>query len=130
MILPITLTTCAAAAILTIWMSMRTGRLRQKTGVMFGHGENDMIYRRMRAQLNFVESAPFILALIAVIEISGKGGSWLYFVSAIYILARVLHPLGMDKEGVPPTRMIGTIVTLLTLLGLAVMAVLIASGMF
>ena len=84
--------------------------------------------RRMRAQLNFVENTPFVLALIAVIELSGKGEPWLAWVAGVYMLGRVAHGLGMDGEGPTKPRMIGTMTTMLTLLGLAVVAVLVTLG--
>lgn len=126
-LLPVTLCAGAAAAILTMWMMMRTGKLRGQTKILHGDGGDPALIRRMRAQLNFVESAPFILLLIAVIELSGKGGQWLAYVAAIYILGRVAHALGMDAESVSKLRMAGVIITMLTLLGLAVVAVLIAA---
>ena len=82
----------------------------------------------MRAQLNFVENTPFVLVLIAAIEISGKGNPWLAWVAGLYMLGRVAHGFGMDGEGATKPRMIGTLVTMLTLLGLAVVATLIAMG--
>ena len=127
MLLPVTLCTAAAAAILTIWMMARTGKLRGQTKVMHGDGGDPALIRRMRAQLNFVESAPFVLFLIAMIEISGKGGQWLAFVAAVYILGRVAHTMGMDAETVSKPRMVGVMVTMLTLLGLSIVAVLIAA---
>ena len=128
MMLPVTLCTAAAAAVLTMWMMARIGKMRGATKIMHGDGGNAALIRRMRAQLNFVESAPFILLLIAAIELSGKGGQWLAYVAAVYILARVAHALGMDPEGVSKLRMVGVIVTMLTLLGLSVAAVLVATG--
>jgi uncharacterized protein len=130
MILQVTLCTSAAMALLTIWMLSRTGRLRQQTGIIHGDGGHDLLTRRMRAQLNFVESAPFVLALIALIELSGRGQPWLAFVAAIYVLGRVLHVFGMDRADVARTRIAGVAITMLTLLGLAVVAALIAAGVY
>ena len=127
-VLPVTLSTLAAAAILTIWLMARTGRVRAKSGVVHGDGGNPQLTRRMRAQLNFVESAPFILLLIAAIELSGRGGLWLSIVAGLYIVGRVCHALGMDGEEVTKLRGVGVAVTMLTLLGLAVYAALIAGG--
>lgn len=127
-ILPVTLCTGAAACVLTIWMMMRTGKLRGTSKILHGDGGDPALIRRMRAQLNFVESAPFILLLIAAIELSGKGSTWLPYVAGIYILGRVAHAMGMDAETVSKARMAGVMITMLTLLGLSIVAVLIASG--
>lgn len=128
MILPITLTTAAAAAIITLWLMIRIARLRAAHKVMHGDGGIALLARRMRAQLNFIETAPIVLALIAAIELSGKGGTWLMWVSAAYIVGRILHPLGLDREDANAFRAIGVLLTMLTLIGLAVVAVLITYG--
>jgi len=128
LILPVTLSAAAAAAIINIWLMMRVGQVRLRDKVSIGDGGNDALLRRMRAHSNFTESAPFVLILLGVIELSGKGTWWLVFVAGIYLLARVAHSFGMDNGDSNPGRLIGTIVTMLTLLGLAIVAVLITSG--
>jgi hypothetical protein len=128
MLLPVTLTACAAAALINIWLSVRVGQMRGKLKVIHGDDAGGPLTRRMRAQLNFVENTPFVLALIAAIELSGKGEPWLAWVAGVYMLGRVAHGLGMDGEGPTKPRMIGTLITMLTLLGLAVAAVLATLG--
>lgn len=128
MILTVTLSTAAAMAVLSAWMMMRTGSLRGKLKILHGDGGNAQLMHRMRAQLNFVETAPFILALIALIELAGKGGMWLPYVAGLYIIARVAHVLGMDSDDVTKPRMFGVLITMLSLVGLAVVAVLIQLG--
>jgi uncharacterized membrane protein YecN with MAPEG domain len=129
MLLPVTLSSCAAAGIICIWLGWRVGQLRGKFKISHGDGGNEALIRRMRAQANFVEYTPFVLLLIAAIELAGKGGAWLLYVAAIYMLARLAHPIGMDMTKSPAVpRMIGAIVTVLTLLGLSIYAVLVAAG--
>lgn len=125
MLLPVTLTAAAAAAILAIWLSIRVGQVRASEKVSLGDGGNEKVVRRMRAHANFVENTPFVLILIAAIEMTGKGGNWLAYVAAIYMLGRIAHALGMDNGRFGKGRMIGTLVTMLTLLGLAIAATLI-----
>ena len=128
MLLTTTLTSAAAAAIINIWLSIRCGQIRTKGSISIGHGGNEMLERRMRAQLNFAENTPWVLALIAALELAGKGGQWLPYVAGIYMLGRVAHGLGMDGTNLAKGRMIGTITTMLTQLGLAIVAVLVATG--
>ena len=127
--LPVTLTAAAAAAIINIWLSVRVGQMRQATKTAHGDDAGGPLTRRMRAQLNFVENTPFVLVLIAAIELSGRGDQWLAWVAGIYMLGRVAHGFGMDGESVTKLRMVGVLITMLTLLGLAVVATLIAMGM-
>ena len=128
MILPTTLSMAAAAALINLWLSIRCGQVRSKAGISIGTGGNDLMERRMRAQLNFVENTPWVLALVAVLELAGKGGAWLAPVAGIYMLGRVAHGLGMDGTTFGKGRTIGTLITLLTQLGLAIVAVLVLLG--
>jgi len=130
MILQTTLSLAAAAAIINIWLAIRCGRLRASEKVMHGDGGSAPLMRRMRAHSNFIEYTPITLILIAAIEMTEKGGQWLAIVGALYMAARVLHALGMDNPEVGKLRMIGILVTFLTLIGLSVVAVLIALGRF
>lgn len=130
MILQTTLCLAAAAAIINFWLITRVGRLRISNGVLHGDGGNEVLLRRMRAQANFVENTPFVLILVALIEMTGKAGAWLAIVGSVYMLARVCHAFGMDSTKTNALRGIGIGVTILTLLGLSVVAVLIALGRF
>ena len=128
MILQTTLSLAAAAAIINLWLSIRVGSLRRAHGLSHGDGGIPAIAQRMRAHLNFAENAPLVLFLIGAIELTGKGGQWLAIVGAVFMLGRVAHPIGMDKATGSPLRAAGAVVTMLTQLGLAVVAVLIALG--
>jgi uncharacterized membrane protein YecN with MAPEG domain len=130
MVLPTTLSLAAAGAIINLWLSMRIGNLRLKGRILYGDGGNEMLLRRMRAQANFIENAPLALILIAAIELSGKGAQWLAIVGALFMLARLAHALGMDGGSLHRLRSVGALATMLVLLGLAVVAVLIALGRF
>jgi hypothetical protein len=125
--IPVTLAAAAAAAILNIWLSLRIGAIRQAASISVGDGGNEALERRMRAQANFVENTPFALVLIAVIELSGKGEPWLAYVAGLYFLARIAHGFGMDGGSLAIGRMVGTIATMLILLGLAIVAALISA---
>ncbi len=130
MILPATLTAAAAAAIINIWLSIRIGAVRKASGISVGDGGNEALSRRMRAQLNFAENVPIVLVLIAVIELAGAGGGWLPYVAGLFMLGRVAHGLGMDGGSKQWARVAGTLTTMLTLLGLAGVAVGIALSLF
>ncbi len=122
--LPITLTIAAGAALVNIWLMIRCGRARTKGKISIGDGGDEFLIRRMRAHANFVESAPFVLVLIAALEASGHGGTWLWYVGILYIFGRLAHGLGMDGGTFEKGRMVGTLITLLTLLGLSGYALL------
>lgn len=129
MLLTTTLSMAAAAAVINSWLGIRCGQVRAASKVSIGHGGNDMLERRMRAQLNFAENTPWVLALIAALEISGKGEPWLAWVGAVYMLGRVAHGLGMDGGAMAKGRSLGIMITMLTQLGLAIVAGAVALGM-
>jgi uncharacterized membrane protein YecN with MAPEG domain len=124
--LPITLVTAGGAALIALWLAIRTGMVRRAAGVSIGDGDNERLRARMRAQANYGESAPFILILIAVIEASQGPSLWLWLASVAFLLARVAHPFGMD--GVRWCRAGGILVTFLLLFGLGLYAVLTPLG--
>jgi uncharacterized membrane protein YecN with MAPEG domain len=127
-LLPTTLATAAAAALINFWLANRVGRVRMREKISVGDGGNEGLSRRMRAQLNFAENTPFVLVLIAAIELAGRGGVWLSLVGGAYMLARVLHGLGMDGGPWQWGRTVGIVVTMLTHVVLSVAAVLVLLG--
>jgi uncharacterized membrane protein YecN with MAPEG domain len=127
-VLPVTLAAAAAAAVLNLWLGIRIGALRTALQISVGDGGSEALQRRMRAQLNYVENTAFVLVLIAAIELAGAGGQWLAYVAALYFIVRIAHAFGMDGGKAQVGRMIGTLVTMLVQIGLAVVAILIVMG--
>ena len=123
MLLPITLTVAGAAALLNIWIASRVGRVRMSARVSIGDGGNEPLAARMRAHSNYVEYTPFFLILLALIELAVGSQVWLWAVATLFVLARVAHALGMDRPAPNPLRAGGIIVTMLSLLGLALYAI-------
>lgn len=123
-ILPISLTAAAAAAFINLWLGIRIGQVRTSEKVSIGDGGNEKVIRRMRAQANFVEFTPFVLVLIALVELATGTSTWLWAVMAVYMVARIVHALGMD--GMARGRPIGITLTLLIMTGLAGYAVYVA----
>lgn len=116
-VLPVTLTAAGAAAFINIWLAIRAGASRSAIGGGLGDGGNATVLARSRSHANFAEYTPFVLILIAAIELAEGSSLWLAIVSGVYLLARLAHPFGMDgsfKQG----RFVATITTLLVLLGL------------
>jgi len=125
MILPVTLVIAAAAGLINIWLAMRVTRVRQAAGVWLGDGGNEPVVARTRAHANFAEYAPFVLILIALIELARGANLWLWLLGAWFIVARLAHGLGMDAPRMRWLRPFGAISTLVVLLALAVWALVI-----
>lgn len=126
MTLPITLSAVAAAALINIWLSIRCGQVRTAEKVSVGDGGNDKLIRRMRAHANFNENTPIVLVMIAALEFAHTGSTALAAVAGVFMLGRVAHGLGMEGGSLGVGRVIGTIITLLTQLGLAIWAIMSA----
>lgn len=119
-ILPISLTIAAGAALLNLWLTVRVGRVRTQEKIFVGDGGNEAVIRRMRAHSNFVENTAFVLILLALIELGIGSSLWLWGAGALYLVGRILHALGMD--GMRWGRMAGTVITIMAQLGLAITA--------
>jgi uncharacterized protein len=126
MILPITLTAAGAAAIINIWLAIRVGQKRVSNKVSIGDGGHPPLIARMRAHANFSEYTPYVLILIALIEMATGTTTWLWIVTGIYLLARVAHGIGMDVvDGQSKLRGLGILATMLILAGLGIYALAI-----
>lgn len=126
MILPITLTIAAAAALIHIWLSVRVSHLRRLHHVSIGDEGNRAVATRMRAHGNFAENVPIFLILLGQIEHGVGSELWLWIVAAIYILARLMHAFGMDRPAPNFLRIAGVSLSWLLLLGLAGFALFLA----
>jgi uncharacterized membrane protein YecN with MAPEG domain len=125
MILPITLAISGAAALVNFWLAWRVGQKRMSEKVLIGDGGNPDVIARMRAHANYVEFTPFVLILIALIELATGTHVWLWIVGAVYLIGRLAHAIGMDKNYPNPFRMLGIVSTMLIMVGLALYAVAI-----
>ena len=126
MILPITLTIAAAATLLNLWLAWRVSQLRRAYKVSVGDGGHEALLRRMRAQANYGEHAPFFLILVALIELATGGSLWLWGAAILFVLARIAHAIGMDQPSPARLRVIGMIGSTLMLIGLAGWAIFLA----
>ena len=122
-ILPITLTIAAAAAVLHIWLAARVSQLRNRHKVSIGDGGNEALIRRMRAHANYGENMPVVLILLALLELAGGDPRILWAAAILFVIARILHAFGMDQPHPSKLRMFGMIGSTLALIILAGYAV-------
>ena len=124
--LPITLTMAAAAAFVHIWLSARCSMVRRREHILIGDGGNIMMAARMRAHANFAENTPLFLILLGLTELAGSSGRWLWCVGIAFILARVSHALGLDRNTPNLLRIFGMAVSMAVLIILAISAIRLA----
>ncbi|MBK5265315.1 MAG: MAPEG family protein, partial [Alphaproteobacteria bacterium] len=65
---------------------------------------------------------PFVVILMGLIEMARGSSTWLWLVALAYIVGRVLHAFGMDKDFASKLRGAGIMISWLTLISLAVVA--------
>lgn len=126
--LPVTLGSAAALGAINLWLALRIVRMRLKGDVLIGDGGDDLLAGRMRAHANLVEYAPFVLVLLALIELARGSGTTLAVVASVFVVARIAHPMGMDLRRSNPARAGGAVCTWLVLAFLVGWAALIAVG--
>lgn len=104
-------------------------RARVKDIILIGDGGQQWMAARMRAHANFVEYTPFALILMGLIEFSGGSRTLLWMLGGIFLLARVLHAIGMDRTTSSFPHAGGAIGTWAVLAVLAGWGLLIAGGL-
>jgi len=77
-------------AILFFVLSLRVVRLRGH-GASLGDGGNPLLLRRIRAHGNFAEYVPFILLMMAMLELSHFSSYLLHAIGVVLVVARLLH---------------------------------------
>jgi uncharacterized protein len=127
---PVTLAAAAACALLNLWLGSRIAKLRQQLKVSVGDGGHEPLLRRMRAQANFIENAPFVLIILAALELSGGSRPALAALAVLFVLARIAHGVGMDGGELGRWRMYGMMATTFVNLALVIWALAVAAGAF
>ncbi|MCF6271821.1 MAG: MAPEG family protein [Rhodobacteraceae bacterium] len=114
------ITAFTAGAIIIIQMVLMmyaaSGRGKHRQGL--GDGGNADMLKRIRMHGNLIENAPVILIVMALLEMGGAGRTLMVIFGAVFVIARIMHPLGLLRSsGTTPLRFIGASLTML--LGLA-----------
>lgn len=126
MLLPVTLVIAGACGIINLWLAARLVRGRVSGKVMIGDGGVPAMASGMRAHANFAEYAPIVLILIALVELARGSSPLLWALGAVFVLARIAHPFGMDRDAPNPYRAVGALGTWAVTAILAGWAVVIA----
>lgn len=103
-----------------IFLSYRVVGLRKEKNVGVGTGDNEALTRAIRVHANFSEYVPMGLLLLAFFEFNGGSQVLIHAAGIIFIVARLMHAEGLGKSiGVSKGRLIGTLLTWLTIIGLS-----------
>ncbi|WP_338691654.1 MAPEG family protein [Bradyrhizobium sp. 26S5] len=125
--LPIALVFAGTLGLLNLWLAYRCVQVRLKGPGGVGDLGIAILRARMRAHANFVEYTPFVLILMALIEYAGGSSRVLEAVGIVYVLARIVHALGIERPKFT-MQFIGALGTWIVSLALAIWALWIAAN--
>lgn len=125
-VLPISLVTAGALALIHLWLAFRVSQERMKSKVMVGDEGDPVLHARVRAHANNAEYAPFAMILIVPLELARGSGWWLWALAALFVVGRLAHGLGMVRPAPNPLRAGGIMLTWAVLAALAIWAIVIA----
>jgi uncharacterized membrane protein YecN with MAPEG domain len=86
----------AVLALLFVYLSVRTIRLRQRLRVAVGDGGKAELQRASRVHGNFAEYVPLALLLIFFIETEVYSGPMIHILGAALLVGRILHAYGVS----------------------------------
>jgi len=87
----------AALALVFVYLSVRTLRLRHRLKVAIGDGDQEILARAARAHGNFAEYVPIALLLIFFLEQEIGGSAWIHVLGASLLLGRLSHAFGVSQ---------------------------------
>lgn len=110
----------ALTGLLAFALMFKVIGIRKALGIGIGDGGNHTLSVAMRAHGNLLENAPIVLLLFIVAEVGGLPAYLLHIFGVVWIVARILHAVGMIKGngGTHAGRFMGVVFTWLVLLGL------------
>jgi len=101
---------------------------RRQHGPSLGEATDPNVIRAVRRHGNLAENAAIFIACIALLEMLGGGRLWVEILCGAFVLARLLHALGLSLHNtVNPFRVAGVLLTVAVGLGLGVRLVLVAA---
>ncbi len=103
-------------ALLLIVLSARVGATRMKHKINLGDGGNDAMTKAIRTQGNYIEYAPAAIGGLVLLALLNTPVMVIHILGGVFFFARVSHFLGLGLGVWPMGRMIGTVLTMLTLL--------------
>lgn len=114
---PITAFYAGLLGLVYIVVGIPIGVLRARTGISLYDGGNKALAVAIRRHANFFEYVPLALLLIALLELNGASAGLLHGLGLALLIARILHPLGLDYDVMrKPLRGLGAVATQIVIL--------------
>lgn len=110
-------------ALLVIALAFKVVGFRRGKKVGIGTGGDHDGKVLVRAHANAVEYIPLALILLLIAELNGLAPLWLHCLGGALVFARLVHALGLigGRGGYHPGRFVGTLLTWLVIIALALL---------
>ena len=119
-ILPVTAFYASVLAFIYLYITALVIIHRRSNRIGVGDGGDETLQRLIRVHGNFSEYVPLTLILLAILEISTEIPWLIHVFGTALVIGRVLHAYGLRHSvGATWQRLVGMMLTLLTLFGLA-----------
>ncbi|MGJ8680958.1 MAPEG family protein [Paraglaciecola sp.] len=123
---PITAFYAGLLAILFFYLSALIVRVRKTKRISLGDGGDKHFQQVIRAHGNFSEYTPIVLVLMLIAEINGTDGALLHYAGSAMLFGRFIHAFGLRRHaGSSWQRIVGMLATFASLIGLAILNILI-----
>ncbi len=115
----------SALTIIVFVLAQLVIRARGKTTIALGDGGDARLLEASRRQMNFVENVPMTVLLMMMAEGGGASAMQLHIAGAVLVIARILHPFGIQIDrAAHPLRIGGAVATNLVQFGLIVLLIM------
>jgi uncharacterized protein len=119
MALGITAIYASALTLIVFVLAQLVIRARGKTNIPLGDGGDARLLEASRRQMNFVENVPMTVILMMIAEAGGASAMQLHIAGVVLVLARIIHPFGIQIDrAAHPMRIGGAVATNLVQFGL------------
>ncbi len=112
--------------LLIVALAYRVVKLRRGQKIGLGDGGNSTLALANRVHVNLIENAPIVLILMLVAEAGGLPAFYLHCLGTVWIVARLLHAIGLTQGqgGYHFGRFWGVLLTWLVIISLALVNLL------
>ena len=88
----------ALLAIIFVFLSISTIKVRRELKIALGDGDNPKLIKLIRAHSNFAEYVPLALLLIYMAEAQGAAKVLVHLLGVVLLIGRMVHAYGISQE--------------------------------
>jgi len=116
MSLPISMLYLSLLSLTALTITIGIVKVRMKTGISLGDGDDENLKRVMRVQSNLLENLLPFSILFILLELNNTSIILLHTIGTVFLIARLIHAFGFSKKsGRSFGRYYGTVFSWLSL---------------